>query len=488
MRRTSKHHALDNIMHRLLQRQLERHLKELDTASDGLPPGWEEFLNAVNRAYNQADTDRFRLEHITGQNSKELLALNSQMRAAIPDTFLRLDKRGMILDYKPGRNQAAYLSSAAAVGKPLGRFLPEKASRKFLDAIAKLDHNGLDEISIFHKLISPKEEKYFYEVRILPFLDDQVEAIVRDITERKQAEAALQKSQLKLREKTHRLSSTLADLKDTQAQLVQTEKMSGLGQLVAGIAHEINNPVNFVSGNIGYVQDYIEEIVDLLELYAECYPEPSAEIKERVEEIDLDFLLEDLGKTQSSMKLGVNRIKEIVLSLRVFSRLDEAEMKEVNVHEGIESTLLILNHRFKARENIAKVELTKTYGDLPPVECYAGQLNQVFMNVLANALDALSEIRSPSAEETAKIEIVTEQRPNNYVAIRIANNGPNIPYDIRDRLFDPFFTTKPIGTGTGLGLSISYQIVTDRHGGRMRCYSLPGQNTEFCIEIPVRQG
>lgn len=478
-------------MHRLLQRQLERHFKGIDTISKSLPQGWEDFLTAIDHAYEQADIDRFRLEDIIQQNAQDALVLNSQLRAAIPDTLLRLDKQCMILDYKPGKKQHAYLPSTVVIGKPLSRFLPEEAGKKFLEAISKLEHSGLDEISIFHKLTDPANDKCFYEVRILSSLDEQVVAIVRDITERKQAEAALHRSQLKLKEKTHRLSSTLADLKDTQAQLVQTEKMSGLGQLVAGIAHEINNPINFVSGNISHIKEYIEEIVDLLELYANCYPTPSLEIQERVSEIDLDFLLEDLGKTQSSMKLGVNRIKEIVLSLRVFSRLDEAEMKEVNIHEGIESTLLILNHRFKKRDNLAQVEITKVYGDLPLIECYAGQLNQVFMNVLANALDALAGVRSLStpanASATAKIEITTEQRPNNYIAIRIANNGPNIPYDIRDRLFDPFFTTKPIGSGTGLGLSISYQIVTDRHGGRMRCYSLPGQNTEFCIEIPIRQ-
>lgn len=474
-------------MHRLLQRQLKRHLEELGTSPETIPEGWENFLDAVSKAYEQADTDRFRLEHIIQQNAKELLALNSQMRAAIPDTFLRLDRQGMILDYKPGKNQRPYLSAETVTGKPLSRFLPENVSSKFLDAIAKLDHSDLDETSIFHKLTDSANDDCFYEVRILPFLDEQIVAIARDISERKKAETALHRSQLKLREKTYRLSSTLADLKDTQAQLVQTEKMSGLGQLVAGIAHEINNPINFVSGNIGHIQGYIEEIVDLLELYADYYPTPSPEIQERVEEIDLDFLLEDLEKTQSSMKLGVNRIKEIVLSLRVFSRLDEAEMKEINIHEGIESTLLILNHRFKETETLAKVELTKLYGDLPPIECYAGQLNQVFMNVLANALDALDETRSLSNDKTPTIEIVTECLPNNYVAIRIGNNGPNIPYSIRDRLFDPFFTTKPVGTGTGLGLSISYQIVTDGHGGRMRCYSLPGQNTEFCIEIPIRQ-
>ncbi|MGD1900008.1 MAG: ATP-binding protein [Phormidesmis sp.] len=483
-----------DFMHRLLQRQLKRHLPdhlsqylETEEAEQAtLPDSWKDFLDAVNHTYEQADIDRSRYENIVQHHAEELSTLNSQMRAAIPDTFLRLDKQGMILDYKLSQSKRPYLSSLEVRGKPLSRFLPEKTGKKFMAAIVDLDEGMLSEVSIFHKL-GEAEDTCFYEVRLLPFLDDQVFAIVRDITKRKQAERALQASQQKLREKTHRLASAIADLKDTQTQLVQTEKMSGLGQLVAGIAHEINNPVNFVSGNITHVQNYIEEVVDLLEMYREYYPNPTEEIKERVEEIDLTFLLEDLEKTQSSMKLGVNRIKEIVLSLRIFSRLDEADMKEVNIHEGIESTLLILKHRFKPGENQRRVELKKHYGNLPQVECYAGQLNQVFMNVLANALDAVQEMREPDSDKIPQIEIHTEVLPNDYISIRIANNGPNIPYDIRDKLFDPFFTTKPIGSGTGLGLSISYQIVVDRHSGRMRCYSLPGQNTEFCIEIPIRQ-
>ncbi|MEL6604779.1 MAG: ATP-binding protein [Cyanobacteria bacterium J06614_10] len=468
-------------MHRLLQRQIKRHLGQLEK----VPDGWEAFIAAVDGAYEQADNDRHMLEQILKMNTREMMALNSQMRAAIPDTFLRLDKQANILDYKPGKTQKDYLSAVDVVGKPLSAFLPEAVSQKFSEAIDKLEKTASSEVGIFHELVC-EDVNYYYEVRLLPLLETQLVAIVRDITERKQAEGALQRSQLKLREKTHRLATTLADLKDAQAHLVQSEKMSGLGQLVAGIAHEINNPVNFVSGNIVHVQNYVKELVDLLDLYADCYPTPKEEIQERVEDIDLDFLLEDLEKIQTSMKLGVNRIKEIVLSLRTFSRLDEAEMKEIDIHEGIESTLLILNHRLQMTETLSRVEVEKNYGSLPVVSCYAGALNQVFMNVVANALDALESVRKTPGK-TPQITISTEPLPKNYVGIRIANNGPNIPYSIRDKLFDPFFTTKPIGSGTGLGLSISYQIVVDRHGGRMRCYSLPGQNTEFCIEIPVAQ-
>ncbi|MEL6158859.1 MAG: ATP-binding protein [Cyanobacteria bacterium J06623_5] len=468
-------------MHRLLQRQLQRHLSQLDH----VPDGWENFIDAVNEAYERADKDRHMMEQILELNSREMKALNSQMKAAIPDTFLRLDKQGNILDYTPGRTQKAYLSASDVIGKPLSAFLPEAVDQKFLQAIDKLETTESTEVGIFHELVC-EDTNYYYEVRLLPLLQTQIVAIVRDITERKQAESALQRSQMKLREKTHRLATTLADLKDAQAHLVQSEKMSGLGQLVAGIAHEINNPVNFVSGNISHVQNYVKELVDLLDLYSDCYPNPKEEIQERVDEIDLDFLLEDLDKIQTSMKLGVNRIKEIVLSLRTFSRLDEAEMKEIDIHEGIESTLLVLNHRFQTTESLSRVEIEKNYGQLPLVSCYAGALNQVFMNVVANALDALESARK-APDRAPQITISTEPLPKNYVGIRIANNGPNIPYSIRDRLFDPFFTTKPIGSGTGLGLSISYQIVVDRHGGRMRCYSLPGQNTEFCIEIPVSQ-
>lgn len=470
-------------MHRLLQRQIKRYLGKLEAT----PENWENFINAVNDAYEQADAEHLMLEHAIELNSQELLELNAQIRDAIPDTFLRIDQQGTILDYKPGQSQTAYLPSTDILGQKLQTFLPEAVGQKFTAAIECLKNQDLTSVNIVHDLTF-EGQSYFYEVRILPLLEtQQVVAIVRDITERKQAEAALQKSQRMLQEKTKRLETILLDLKHTQAQLVQTEKMSGLGQLVAGIAHEVNNPVNFVSGNISHINDYICDLVELLNLYRVYYPNPVEAIAQKNHDIDLDFLLEDLEKVQTSMTVGVNRIRDIVQSLRIFSRLDEADMKKVNIHEGIESTLLILRHRLEEKEARLEIEVQKNYGDLPQVECYAGQLNQVFMNVIVNAIDAIDETESFQPDHPPKILISTTVLTNNTVAIRISNNGPNIPDSILSRLFDPFFTTKPVGNGTGLGLSISYQIIVDRHGGKMECVSPTGQDTEFYIEIPIQQ-
>jgi len=302
------------------------------------------------------------------------------------------------------------------------------------------------------------------------------------------------------------LEGALENLKQTEAQLVQTEKMSSLGQMVAGIAHEINNPINFIYGNLSYASDYIEDMLELLHLYQQHYPNPAAEIHHKTEAIDLEFLKDDLPKLLTSMQVGTERIRQIVLSLRNFSRLDEAEMKPVNIHEGIDSTLLILQHRFKATAKGPEIQLIKEYGDLPLVECYAGQLNQVFMNVLSNAIDAL-ENQIPPRIITIRTEMKNgEWRMGNgqenqsqsgdlpspsstayaqFVAIAIRDNGPGMTQDVRKRLFDPFFTTKPVGKGTGLGLSISYQIVAEKHGGQLKCISDLGQGSEFIIEIPI---
>jgi len=288
------------------------------------------------------------------------------------------------------------------------------------------------------------------------------------------------------------LAQALQDLQQTQAQLIQTEKMSSLGQLVAGIAHEINNPVNFIYGNLGHMTGYTEDLLELVALYDRCYPDPNLEIQRRIEEIDLQFLKEDLPKTLTSMKMGADRIRKIVLSLRNFSRLDQADMKRVDIHEGIDSTLLILQHRLKAKAEEPEIQVLKDYGELPLVECYAGQLNQVFMNLISNAIDALEDwnsTRSPQQIEThpATLRICTKQLNNDRIAISIADNGMGMPEPVQRHLFDPFFTTKPVGKGTGLGLSISYQIVTEKHGGNLRCISALGQGAEFIIEIPVKQ-
>ena len=289
-------------------------------------------------------------------------------------------------------------------------------------------------------------------------------------------------------------TKALADnLKQAQIQLVQTEKMSSLGHLVAGIAHEINNPVNFIYGNLDPATEYTQDLIDLVELYQQEYPQPSPLLAEKIKEIDLEYLLDDLPKIISSMRLGAERIRQLVLSLRNFSRLDEAEVKAVDLHEGIESTLLILHHRLKAKPERTGIEIIKTYGKLPKIECYAAQINQVFMNILSNAVDALESVQNqPDALFLPTITIQTaliqksEHQPNNWAMISIQDNAGGMPPEVQTKIFDPFFTTKPVGKGTGLGLSISYQIVVDKHGGILECYSQPGEGTEFRILIPVK--
>ncbi len=299
--------------------------------------------------------------------------------------------------------------------------------------------------------------------------------------------AETQQTALNAQQQAQQIEQTLQQLQKAQSQLVQSEKMSGLGQLVAGVAHEINNPVNFIYGNLAHASSYTEDILGLLKLYEREYPEPTPEIQEEIKALDVDFLASDLPKLMKSMMIGAERIRGIVQSLRTFSRLDEAEMKTVDIHEGIESTLMILQHRLKPKQEHHGIEIIKQYANLPKVVCFAGQLNQVFMNLLANAIDALEEGLHKGQVCTPKIKITTEMLNNDYVAIHIIDNGTGISEKVQRRLFDPFFTTKPVGVGTGLGLSISYQIIVDKHGGQLLCFSKQGEGTEFVIEIPTTQ-
>lgn len=379
-----------------------------------------------------------------------------------------------------------------------------------------LQDNTLWGLLIAHHCRSPRQWQPL-EIDLLQSLATQLAIALQQAELYQQSRRATQTALTQ----SQQLEQALSELQRTQAQLVHREKMSSLGQLVAGVAHEINNPVTFIYANLSHAENYTQDILNLLTLYQQQYPSPTPEIQSQIAAIDLEFLIEDLPKLLSSMKVGAERICEIVGSLRNFSRLAEAEIKAVDIHEGLDSTLTILQNRLKAHGKYPAIQVIKEYGNLPKVECYAGQLNQVFMNLLSNAIDAIAsrfvdealeklnidplnvECKSPNvatstisldnsppshgSSTTPYIRIRTEVLKNQQLGIWIADNGSGMTEQVKARLFDPFFTTKPVGAGTGLGLSISYQIVVKKHGGQLQCWSELEQGTEFLIQIPLSQ-
>ncbi|WP_292708989.1 MULTISPECIES: ATP-binding protein [unclassified Nostoc] len=311
-------------------------------------------------------------------------------------------------------------------------------------------------------------------------------------TETYRAAAALQKAnnelERKVLERTSELRKALLDLQKTQAQLVHSEKMSSLGQMVAGIAHEINNPVSFITGNLRYANQYINDLLDLIAVFQEQYPQINPTIAAKIKSIELDYLCDDLPKLMASMSTGSERITDIVLGLRNFSRLDEAKIKSVDIHEGIDNTLMILNHQLTLPNKLPDIQIVKEYGQLPKISCYANQLNQVFMNIINNAIYALKENMQywQSGTKIPTIQIKTFVVDNERILISIKDNGLGMKSEIQEQIFNPFFTTKPVGQGTGLGLSISHQIIVEKHQGKLSCISALGKGTEFQIEIPIQ--
>ncbi|HBR00856.1 MAG TPA: hypothetical protein DD761_20485 [Cyanobacteria bacterium UBA11691] len=336
-----------------------------------------------------------------------------------------------------------------------------------------------DEIGILAQTFNEMTDSLKLSLDTLEMYNKNLESLVEERTE-------------ELRVKNTELQLTLHNLKQTQSHLIQAEKMSSLGQMVAGIAHEINNPISFIQCNLSPLITYCQDLLDLVQSYRDFYPD-DMNISKKIEEIDLEYIEEDLPKLVESMEMGANRIHDIVLSLKNFSRIDQANLKETDIHEGVESTLLILQHRLKSASNQGRIiQINKEYGDLPLVECYPGELNQVLMNILANGIDVL-ESRVEGENGNADLEdgvltIHTEyQEETDRISIQIQDNGPGIDAETAKKIFDPFFTTKPVGEGTGLGLSISYKIITEHHQGMLKCYSELGQGARFEIEIPAHQ-
>lgn len=383
-------------------------------------------------------------------------------------------------------NQAALDFWQVSLGAVLGQdeyaiFSPDEARR-----LRDIDREVIEKkySETIEETLTLRGKSYTFLTTKTPYFDNRGQVagligITRDITHRKDAEETLRK-------KTQELQQTLDTLQKTQSHLIHSEKMSSLGQLVAGVAHEINNPVNFIYGNTRPAENYITSLLGLIKLYQQHFPAPPGAIRAEIESMDLDFIMEDLPNILRSIRLGAERIQEIVKSLRNFSRMNESSVKVVDIHEGIDSTLMILRPRLKAQIHREAVDLMKYYGDLPLVECYAGQLNQVLMNLLTNALDSLDDRSEAQANFVPQITITT-QAVGDFIEIAIMDNGTGIPEGIQPRLFDPFFTTKPVGKGTGMGLSISYQIITELHRGTLRCESQLGRGTTFTIVIPLHQ-
>ncbi len=410
--------------------------------------------------------------------SRALLAsvLNSSLDGIAAMQAVRNPETGEIEDFRclvvnPVIARAFKRSREEMIGKLVLKKILNQVNPELFNRFVNIVETG-----------EPLEQDFYYESGescwfhfVAVKLGDGFSITIRDITARKQAEFELQRQ-------AKNLELALRELKRTQAQLIQSEKMSSIGNLVAGVAHEINNPVNFIHGNLIPATEYFQDLLYLVKLYQQHFPNPPTELKVEIEDINLEFMQEDLLKLLNSMRIGTDRIRGIVQSLRNFSRHDESELKRVDIHQGIESTLMILQSRLKATAEHPEIIVIKDYASLPKIQCYSGQLNQVFMNILDNAIYS---IYTQCIGTQGEIKIQTKLMNKNQISIQILDNGVGVSKELQSQLFDPFFTTKPVGKGTGLGLFISHKIVVDQHGGNLYCNSKFGQGAEFIVEIPI---
>ncbi|MDJ0555572.1 MAG: PAS domain S-box protein [Microcoleaceae cyanobacterium MO_207.B10] len=430
------------------------------------------------------------------KTNKGLLEAKEQLQAvlnAVPGLVSWVDADLRYLGVNKHLANSYNLPTEAFISKEVGFLQTSPEFNDFVyDFFAKSDWTVAKEVKANVKGNSRTylivAQKYYRDVASLP----AAVFVGLDITERLEMENSLRQSQEKFQQQAYKLEQTLQKLNSATTQLIQKHKMFSLGQVVAGVAHEVNNPINFISGNIAYAKNYIRDLLHLLDMYQEYYPNPVPEIESEIEDLEIDFLKEDLPKLLDSMMIGAERIRDVVRGLKQFSRVEEESIKAVDIHKGLDSALLILQNQFQSKGGRPGIALIKNYGNLPSVECYPGQLNQVFMHILTNAIDALEEKhRELTLQKTnhqlfePQIKITTEVK-DNYVAIAIVDNGPGMVEAVYQRIFEPLFSTKSSQKCTGLGLSISQELIVDKHHGQLDCKSQPGTGTEFIIKIPIK--
>lgn len=464
-----------------LSKELKQTLKEIADLKKALASSKVASIKLEHQLIVSLQTKYHELETVL----EEVQTKTNSLIQAIPDLIFRVNRQGYFLDYYPDKYDVHPLTTSELIGQHLEDIFPKDLADWTNYYIQETIETG--EIQVGEYVWQRDGKWLHYEARYVQSGESEVLAIVRDITVRKQAEAKLRVSEIRERERAEQLEKTLKELQQTQAHLIQAEKMSSLGRMMTEIAHEIKNPINSIYGNLNYITQDLQHVLELLQLYQQHYPQPHPEIQQFVQAQDINTLAQELPQSLDFLKLGANRLYELALSLRNFSRLDSQEMTPADIHIGLDGTLKILNNQLKAKGNYAEIKVMKEYGQLPLVKCYPNQLSQVFMNLLANAIDALENQPEPRTIriKTELYKMRTESDWVDSVRICISDNGAGIPENVQEQIFNAFFTTKPEGKGTGLGLPISHQIIVEKHKGQLLFASEIGKGTTFEIILPL---